>query len=89
MSEAAASPEGFRQRSLRWFVAATVALTAIRLLATLAFLIFGPGVGGAPQHATTQVFFLLSKSFLGGLFWPISLAIEGWRDPLGWVLYPW
>lgn len=89
MSDAAQPAHGFRQRSLRWFVAATVAITAIRLLSTIAFLAFGPGVGGAPQHATTQVFFLLSKAFLGGLFWPISLAIEGWRDPLAWVLYPW
>lgn len=89
MNGAAGAPAGWRQRSLRWFVALTVAVTAVRLLATIFFLLFGPGVGGAPQHATTQVFFLLSKSFLGGLFWPISLAIEGWRDPLAWVFYPW
>ncbi len=89
MSGATGPAEGLRQRSLRWFVAATVAITALRLLSTAAFLLFGPGVGGAPEHATTQVFFLLSKAFLGGLFWPISLAIEGWRDPLSWVFYPW
>lgn len=90
MSAAATeSGGGFRQRSLRWFVALTVALTAVRLLSTVAFLLFGPGLGGAPQHATAQLFFYLAKSFLGGLFWPISLALEGWRDPLGWLLYPW
>lgn len=76
-------------RSLRVFVALSAGLAASRLAATAAFLLFGPPLGVPPEHHTAQVFFLLSKAFLGGLFWPISLAIEGWRDPLGWVLFPW
>ena len=77
-----------RQRSLRLFIAVTVAVTGWRLLSTLAFLLFGPGLGVAPNRVTTQVFFLLSKAFLGGLFWPISLAMEA-RAPLRWLLFPW
>lgn len=75
--------------SLRVFVALSFGLAGWRLLSTAAFLLFGPPIEVLPQHHTAQVFFLLSKAFLGGLFWPISLAIEGWRDPLGWILYPW
>lgn len=78
-----------RATSLRVFIAVAVGLTALRLLSTLAFLAFGPGLGVAPNHVTTQVFFLLSKAFLGGLFWPVSLLIEGVASPLGWLLYPW
>lgn len=89
MSAAATSGGGFRQRSLRVFVAVTVALTAVRLLSTASFLLFGPGLPGEAKHHTAQVFFFLSKSFLGGLFWPISIALEGWRNPIGWLLFPW
>lgn len=78
-----------RATSLRVFIGIAVGLTALRLLSTLAFLLFGPGLGVAPQHVTTQVFFLLSKAFLGGLFWPVSLVIEGFASPLGWLFYPW
>ena len=78
-----------RQASLRVFIAIAVGVTALRLLATVAYLLFGPGLGVLPQHATTQVFFLLSKAFLGGLFWPLSLLMGGWAAPLGWLLYPW
>lgn len=78
-----------RAASLRIFIGVAVGLTALRLLATVAFLLFGPGLGVAPNHVTTQVFFLLSKAFLGGLFWPVSLVIEGFASPLGWLLYPW
>lgn len=76
-------------RGLRAFLLVSGGLAAWRLLTTAAFLLFGPPLDVLPQHHTAQVFFLLSKAFLGGLFWPISLAIEGWRDPLGWILYPW
>ncbi|MBY0339271.1 MAG: hypothetical protein K2X11_21840 [Acetobacteraceae bacterium] len=86
---AAVAGGGFRQRSLRVFVAVSLGITAWRLLLAAAFILFGPGLGVLPQHETAQVFFLLSKAFLGGLFWPISIAIDGWRDPLGWLLYPW
>ena len=78
-----------RERSLRWFVAISVGLVAWRLALAAAFLLFGPPLDVAPQHHTTQVFFVLSKAVLGGLFWPVSLAVEGWRDPLGWLLFPW
>ena len=78
-----------RATSLRVFVGIAIGLTALRMLSTVAFLLFGPGLGVAPQHVTTQVFFLLSKAFLGGLFWPVSLLIEGLASPLGWLLYPW
>lgn len=87
MSGHTASPA--RERSLRIFVAVSLGFTAWRMLTTTAFLLFGPGLDVLPEHHTAQIFFLLSKAFLGGLFWPISLALEGWRDPLGWVLYPW
>jgi hypothetical protein len=86
---AALAATGWRQRSLYLFIAVSAGFVAIRLLSTLAFLLFGPGLGVEAKYATAQTFFLLSKAFLGGLFWPISLAIEGWRDPLGWLLYPW
>ena len=78
-----------KQVSLRVFVGIAIGLTTLRLLATVAFIVFGPGLGVEPQHVTTQVFFLLSKAFLGGLFWPVSLLIEGLASPLGWLLYPW
>jgi hypothetical protein len=87
MTEATASPA--RLLSLRIFVVVSVGFTAWRMLTTAAFLLFGPGLNVPPEFHTAQIFFLLSKAFLGGLFWPISLAIEGWRDPLAWVLYPW
>jgi hypothetical protein len=76
-------------RSLRAFVVVSLGLAAWRVLSTAGFLLFGPPLDVLPQHHTAQIFFLLSKAFLGGLFWPISLAIEGWRDPLAWILYPW
>lgn len=87
MSGQAASPA--RERSLRIFVAVSLGFTAWRMLTTTGFLLFGPGLDVLPEHHTAQIFFLLSKAFLGGLFWPISFALDGWRDPLGWVLYPW
>jgi len=86
---ATAAAGGFRQRSLRVFLAVTAGLTATRMVSALAFLAFGPGLPGEAKHATAQAFFILSKAFLGGLFWPLSLLIEGWRDPLAWLLYPW
>jgi hypothetical protein len=89
MATAAATPHGLRQRSLRVFIGVSVALVAWRMVLAVAYLLFGPALDVAPQHHTAQIFFVLSKAFLGGLFWPISLAIEGWRDPLGWLLYPW
>ncbi len=73
--------------SLRVFVAVTLGLAALRTASALAFLAFGPGFTG--PHATAEAFFLLSKAFLGGLFWFISFPLEGWRDPLAWLLYPW
>lgn len=78
-----------RAATLRIFIGVAVGLTVLRLISTVAFLAFGPGLGVAPNHVTTQVFFLLSKAFLGGLFWPVSLVIEGFVSPLGWLLYPW
>ncbi|WP_207539950.1 hypothetical protein [Sabulicella rubraurantiaca] len=85
---AAAAADGFRQRSLRVFIAVSVALVVWRLLLAVAFLLFGPPLDVAPQHHTTQIFFVLSKAVLGGLFWPVSLALS-WRDPVGWLFYPW
>lgn len=76
-----------RERSLRVFVAVSFGVAAWRVALALAYLAFGPPLPG--DLPLTEAFFLLSKAFLGGLFWPISLAIEGWRDPLGWVFYPW
>jgi hypothetical protein len=87
MSGSTASPA--RERSLRVFVAVSLGFTAWRMLTTTAFLLFGPGLNVPPEHHTAQIFFLLSKAFLGGLFWPISFAIEGWRAPLAWIFYPW
>lgn len=78
-----------RQASLRVFVLGSVGFAAWRLASTAAFLLFGPPLDVLPQHHTAQIFFYLSKAILGGLFWPISLLLEGWRDPLGWLLYPW
>ncbi len=78
-----------RQASLRAFIWIAVGLTGLRLVSTLAYLLFGPGLGVLPQHASYQVFFLLSKAFLGGLFWPVSLALGGISAPLGWLFYPW
>lgn len=77
-----------RQRSLRLFITLTLVVTGWRMLSTIAFLLFGPGLGVAPNHLTTQVFFLLSKAFLGGLFWPVSFALEA-TTPLRWLLFPW
>ena len=77
----------FRERSLRWFVIASFGFAAWRVLTASAYLAFGPAIDSA--YPVTEVFFRLSKGFLGGLFWPISLALDGWRDPLGWFLYPW
>lgn len=85
---AALAPLPFRQRSLRVFVALSLGLVAWRLLLACAFLLFGPPLDALPQHHTAQVFFVLSKAVLGGLFWPVSLAL-GWRDPVGWLFFPW
>ncbi len=84
----AATALPMRQRSLRVFVALSLGLVAWRMALAVAFLLFGPPLDALPQHHTAQVFFVLSKAFLGGLFWPVSLALD-WRDPLGWLLYPW
>lgn len=78
-----------RALSLRVFIAVSLGLTALRLVSTLAYLLLGSRPDVLPQHATAQVFFMLSKAFLGGLFWPVSLALEGFSNPLGWLLYPW
>ncbi len=75
--------------SLRVFVGLAIGLTTLRMVSTIAYLMFGPAPDVLPQHATTQVFFLLSKAFLGGLFWPVSLVLEGFASPLGWLLFPW
>lgn len=77
-----------RQQSLRLFIAVTMVVTGWRMLSTVAFLLLGPGLDVAPNHLTTQVFFLLSKAFLGGLFWPVSLALEA-ATPLRWLFFPW
>ena len=76
-----------RESSLRFFILGSMGFAAWRLLTTTAYLLFGPPI--PPEYHLTQVFFYLSKAFLGGLFWPISLLIEGWQDPLAWLLYPW
>ncbi len=75
--------------SLRVFIWFSVGLTALRVASAIAYLLFGPALDVAPQHVTTQVFFVLSKAFLGGLFWPVSLALGGFANPLGWLFYPW
>jgi uncharacterized membrane protein YraQ (UPF0718 family) len=75
--------------SLRVFIWLSVGLTALRMASAIAYLLFGPALDVAPQHVTTQVFFVLSKAFLGGLFWPVSLALAGFSNPLGWLFYPW
>lgn len=76
-----------RESSLRYFLIVTAAFTVWRLLTTIAWLLFGPGLD--PALPVTQVFFYLSKAFLGGLFWPISLLIEGLWNPFGWLFPPW
>jgi len=73
--------------SLRIFVAVSVGFCALRTVSAAAWLLFGPGFEG--RHATAEGFFLLSKAFLGGLFWFISLPIEGWRNPIAWLFIPW
>ena len=78
-----------RDRSLRWFVLFTLGFTAWRMLLAVAFLLFGPALDVEARLWTTQVFFVLSKAFLGGLFWPVGLIIGGWRDPIGWLFQPW
>lgn len=77
-----------RETSLRYFIAVTAVITVWRMLTTTAWLLFGPGLE-QPEHPATQVFFYLSKAFLGGLFWPISLLIQGLTDPMGWLFPPW
>ncbi|MDB5416052.1 MAG: hypothetical protein JWR10_4387 [Rubritepida sp.] len=76
-----------RENSLRIFIWVSFGLAAWRLLTTCAYLLFGPAI--PPELRTTQIFFYLSKAFLGGLFWPISLLIDGWQDPIAWLFYPW
>jgi len=76
-----------RESSLRYFVIATLGFTAWRLVTVSAYLLFGPAI--VSNYPVTEVFFLFSKGFLGGLFWPISFALDGWRNPAGWLLYPW
>ncbi|WP_424811398.1 hypothetical protein [Roseococcus sp. YIM B11640] len=76
-----------RETTLRWFIASSVILAGWRLLTTAAYLLLGPPL--ETPFPLTQVFFYLSKAFLGGLFWPISLLIEGIFNPLGWLFYPW
>lgn len=76
-----------RERSLRIFVIVSFGFAAWRVLLALAFLAFGPPLPG--ELPLTEAAFVLSKAFLGGLFWPISFAIEGWSDPLSWLLFPW
>lgn len=76
-----------RAASLRWFVAASFGFAAWRVLTTMAYLLFGPPI--VSNYWLTEVFFLLSKAFLGGLFWPISFLLDGWRDPFTWAFYPW
>ena len=82
-------PSSLRDRSLRWFVAFTLGFTAWRMLLAVAYLLFGPALDVEARLWTTQVFFVLSKAFLGGLFWPVALLIGGWRDPIGWLFQPW
>ncbi|WP_421995472.1 hypothetical protein [Roseococcus sp.] len=76
-----------RETSLRWFIIVTAVFTSWRLLTTVAWLAFGPGLG--PTHPLTQIFFYLSLAFLGGLFWPISFFIDGLSNPFGWFFPPW
>ncbi|TCI00906.1 hypothetical protein EJV46_00155 [Roseococcus sp. SYP-B2431] len=76
-----------RETSLRWFIIGTAVFTAWRMLTTTAWLLFGPGLD--PAFPLTQVFFHYSKAFLGGLFWPISLLIQGFTNPFGWLFPPW
>jgi hypothetical protein len=76
-----------REASLRWFVIGSFGFAAWRVLTTSAFLLFGPPI--VSNYWLTEVFFLLSKGFLGGLFWPISLLLEGWSNPIAWIFYPW
>ena len=78
-----------RDRSLRWFVLVTLGFTAWRMVLAVAYLLFGPPLDVEARLWTTQVFFVLSKAFLGGLFWPVSFLVGGWRAPLDWLLYPW
>ena len=78
-----------RDRSLRWFLVGTVAFTAWRMLLAVAYLLFGPPLEVEARLWTTQLFFVLSKAFLGGLFWPVALVIGGWRDPVAWLFQPW
>ncbi|MCS6891461.1 MAG: hypothetical protein RMK64_09655 [Rhodovarius sp.] len=76
-----------RALSLRAFLAFSAAVTLLRLVCALAFLIAGPGFSG--PYAMAEAAFVLAKAILGGLFWFISFPLEGWRDPLGWLFYPW
>ena len=76
-----------RENSLRYFIIVTAVFTVWRMLTTIAWLLFGPGLD--PELPLTQIFFYLSKAFLGGLFWPISLVIQGIANPFGWLFPPW
>lgn len=76
-----------RATSLRYFLIVTAVFTVWRMTTTTAWLAFGPGL--EPEHPLTQVFFHLSKAFLGGLFWPISLLVQGFTDPVGFLMPPW
>ena len=87
MSDSTA-PRPLRETTLRIFVGLTLTITAWRMASTAAFLLAGPGLP-ASDHRLAETFFLLSKAFLGGLFWWISLPLEGLRDPLAWLLFPW
>ena len=71
------------------FVLVTLGFTAWRMVLAVAYLLFGPPLDVEARLWTTQVFFVLSKAFLGGLFWPVSFLVGGWRAPLDWLLYPW
>jgi hypothetical protein len=75
--------------SLTIYVWIAVCFTALRLFTTTLYLLFGPALDVLPQHLVTQRFFMMSKAFLGGLFWPVSLLLEGIFAPLSWLLYPW
>ncbi len=76
-----------RETSLRYFVIIALAFTAWRLVTTIAWLLFGPGL--EPGHTLTQIAYYLSKAVLGGLFWPISFFIEALHSPLSWLCPPW
>jgi len=52
-----------RNTSLRWFVIFSLGFAGWRVLTTAAFLIFGPPI--VSNYWLTEVFFLLSKGFLG------------------------